>query len=340
MNRYGVGVVGTGWVSDEYIKAFGRNPHTRVAAICSRDRARAAAKIAARGVADGVPYGSLDEMLRDPGVDIVVVCTPHHLHAQQGIAAARAGKHVVVEKPLATNMADAKALAAAIRESGVRSVTSFVLRWNPMFDNVRAMIDQKLLGEIFYAEIDYLHGIGPWYDSWKWLTSREQGGSSLLIGGCHAVDGLRWFVRDEAVEVTAVSNRSRANPLQFEYDPNTIVLVKFAGGAVGKVASVVEARMPYSYNISLFGDKGSIRNNQIFSTTWPGQNGWATVPAILPDSGDVSHHPFQTEVNHFVDCIRSGVESHAAVSDTIKSHEICIAADISAAEGRAVRLPL
>lgn len=340
MNRYGVGIIGTGWVSDEYIKAFSRNPYTRVAAICSRERARAVAKASDFGVTECVPYESVEEMVGDRMVDIAVICTPHHLHAAQGIAAARAGKHVVVEKPLATTMADGRALEAAIREAGVRSVTGFVLRWNPMFDNIRAMLDQKLIGDIFYAEVDYLHGIGPWYGSWKWLTSREHGGSSLLIGGCHAVDGLRWFVQDEAVEVTAVSNRSDSNSLQYEYDPNTVLLVRFARGAIGKVASIVEARMPYAYNVHLFGDKGSIRNNQIFSTTWPGQRGWAAVPTVLPDSGDVSHHPFQTEVDHFVNCIREGRESHASVADTIKSHEICIAADLSAAEGRTVHLPL
>lgn len=139
MKKPGAGLIGTGWVSNEYIKAFQQNVHCEVAAIC----------------------------------------TPHDQHAGQGIASARAGKHVLVEKPAALTLAGLRSLARAIEEAGVKSVTSFVLRWNPMFANIRAMLDQRLIGDIFYAEVDYFHGIGPWYGSWKWLTSKQTGGSSL-----------------------------------------------------------------------------------------------------------------------------------------------------------------
>jgi predicted dehydrogenase len=210
-----------------------------------------------------------------------------------------------------------------------------------MFDNIRAMLERKLIGDIFYAEVDYLHGVGPWYRIWQWMNKREYGGSALLAGGCHAVDGLRWFVQDEAIEVTAYSNKSNSNPLEYEYDPNTVTIIRFARGALGKVACSLEARMPYAFNVELFGDKGTIRNNRVFTTEWPGQKDWAAVPTVEPDSGDVSHHPFQQEVDHFVDCIERNVESHASVSDAIKTHEICLAADLSAADGgRPVRLPL
>ncbi len=340
MKQFGVGLIGTGWVSNEYIKAFQNNPHCEVAAICSRDRGRARAKAAEHGLNGCAAFDGLAEMLKEGALDIVAVCTPHDQHVEQGIACARAGKHVVMEKPVALTLASLRALDQAIRAAGVRSVTSFVLRWNPMFHNIRAMLEQNLIGEVYYAEVDYLHGIGPWYASWKWLISKQQGGSSLLMAGCHAVDGLRFFMRDEAVEVTACSNKSKSNRLQYEYDPNIVTIIRFASGAIGKVASLVECRMPYVFDVRLFGEKGTIRNNQIFTTDWPGQKGWAVIPSVLPDSGDVTHHPFQAEVDHFVECILNGTESHASVADTVKTHEICLGADLSAAEGRPVRLPL
>ncbi|MDP3000013.1 MAG: Gfo/Idh/MocA family oxidoreductase [Bryobacterales bacterium] len=340
MKKLGVGLIGTGWVSNEYIKAFEKNANCEVVAICSRDRARAAAKAAEHGLRDCAAFGGLPKMLKLKTVDIVAICTPHDQHVEQGIACARAGKHVLVEKPVALTLDGLRSLDQAIRAAGVKSITSFVLRWNPMFANIRAMLDQGLIGDVYYAEVDYFHGIGPWYGSWKWLTSRKTGGSSLLMAGCHAVDGLRWLVRDEAVEVSAYSNTSKRNPLAYEYDPNIVTILRFAGGGVGKVASLVECRMPYTYNVQLFGDKGTIRNHQVFTTDWPGQTGWATVPTVLTDSGDVSHHPFQLEVDHFVECILTNTESHASVADTVKTHEICLAADLSAAQGRPVRLPL
>jgi predicted dehydrogenase len=338
--QLGAAILGTGWVSGEYIKAFKKNPHTDVVAILSRQIERGESKAAAHGLPDCRAYTDLRELLRDDAVDIIAVCTPNHLHAGQGIAAARAGKHVIVEKPAAIDLRSLHRLDAAIRDAGVRSIVSFVLRWNPMFENVKAMLAQGLVGDLFYAEVDYMHAIDASKRPYAWINTTAHGGSALLTGGCHAVDGLRWFVQDEAVEVSAYSSRSKKNELRFEFDPNIVTIVRFAKGAIGKVGCVLESHMPYLYHVALFGDRGTIRNNRLFTKTWPGQNDWAEIPAIMPDSAEVTHHPFQGEVDHFVGCIRGGKESHCSVADAVKTHEICLAADRAAATGKLVRLPL
>jgi predicted dehydrogenase len=340
MKQFGVGIIGTGSVSGEYFKAFSKNPHTEVIAITSRDRERAKAKAAEHGLKDCALFTDPYQMINDKSVDIVTICTPHNVHAEQGISSAKAGKHIVVEKPIAITLESLRDLDQAIRSAGVKSVVSFVLRWNPMFDNIRAILDQNLAGRLYYAEVDYLHGISPAYKIWEWMSRKELGGSAMLSAGCHAVDALRWFVRDEAVEVSAYSNRSQGNEFQYEYDPNLVTIIRFASGAIGKVACSIECRMPYVFNVELFGDRGTIRNNQLFTTQWPGQQGWASIPTTLPDSGAVSHHPFQIEIDHFIECIRTGKESHANVADAVKTHEICLAADLSTAASRPVRLPL
>ena len=340
MKSMGVGIVGTGWVSGEYIKAFEHNPHTEVLGMVSRDLERARAKAGEHGLRHAQPHDDLRALLEDPNIHIVAICTPHHLHAQQGIQCAAAGRHVVVEKPVALDLASLHALDEAVRRAGVRTVVSFVLRWNPLFEIIKASLADGLIGNLYYAEVDYMHGIGPWYKQYEWNIKKEMGGSSLLTAGCHAVDGLRWFLQREAVEVCAYANFSPQNPLRYEYEPNSVTIIKFADGMIGKVASLVECVMPYVFNIGLFGDLGTIRNNQVFTRRWPGQKGWATIPTVLPDSGDVTHHPFVGEVDHFVDCILSGRESHCNVADAVKTHEICLATEISAHQGRPVKLPL
>jgi predicted dehydrogenase len=222
----------------------------------------------------------------------------------------------------------------------VKTVVSFVLRWNPLFTIIKSILARQTIGDVFYAEVDYLHGIGPWYALYFWHIFKEMGGSSLLTGGCHAVDGLRWFLQREAVEVFAMSNYSKGNPLKYEYEPNSVALIRFADGTIGKVACSVECAMPYAFNIELLGDQGTIRNNQLFTRNWPGQSGWAAIPTVLPDSGDVSHHPFQGQIDHFVECIRTGTESHVNVADAVKTHEICLAAGISSETRKPVSLPL
>jgi predicted dehydrogenase len=340
MKEFGVGILGTGWVAGSHIQAFQANPHTEVRAILSRNRDRAAAAAAGHKLGRCSAYDQLEKLLADPTVQIVSICTPHHLHVQQALAAAAAGKHLVLEKPVALDVKGLRQLQTAVHAAKVKTVTGFVLRWNPLFETIRALLADNVVGRLFYGQVDYLHGIGPWYGQYEWNIKKEIGGSSLLTAGCHAVDGLRWFVGRRPVEVFAYANTSARNPLRYEYEPNSVTLVKFDDGTMGKVASSIECVMPYAFNIELLGDEGSIRNNQVFSRKWVGQRGWATIPTILPDSGDVSHHPFKDLVNHFVDCIVNDRESHANLEDAAVTHEICFASEISAREGRPVRLPL
>ncbi|MFN0166096.1 MAG: Gfo/Idh/MocA family protein [Bryobacteraceae bacterium] len=328
--KLGVAVLGTGWVSGEHIKAFQKNPHTDVVAILSRQREKAEAAARQHGLANCRAATDLDEILKRADVHIVSICTPNHLHAPQGIAAASAGKHLLVEKPMALTFEEVLALDRAVAAAGVKSVVSFVLRWNPLFDNIKAMIAGGLLGELFYAGVDYLSGVGDWYTGYEWMRRKETGGSNLLSAGCHAIDAARWFVQSKVTEVYAVSNTSRTNRLGYEYDTNSVTLMKFANGTMGKIGCSVESANPYFFNILLQGDAGSIRNNEIFTKKWPGQKGWAPIPTILPDTAEVSHHPFVEEVSHLVECVRMNVESHCSVRDAVETHRICLASGLSA----------
>ena len=338
--KMGAAVIGTGDVSGEHIKAYQRNPHTEVRAIMSRTLAKAEAKAAQYGLKDCRACTSLDELLADDGIQLVSICTPHHLHVEQGVACAEAGRHILMEKPIAIELAGLHKLDAAVRKAGVRSVVSFVLRWNPLYETIKAILADGTVGDLFYGEVDYFHGIGRWYSGFDWISRKATGGTALLGGGSHAVDGLRWFMGQEAVEVVSYANWSKSNPHGYEYEPNSVTLIKFADGRMGKVGTSFEAVMPYAFNILLMGDRGTIKNNQLFTNRWPGQTGWASIPTILPDSGAVTHHPFHGEIDHFVDCIRTGKESHCSIADAVKTHEICLAGDISAHEGRPVKLPL
>ena len=214
---------------------------------------------------------------------------------------------------------------------------SFVLRWNPLFDVIRAQLSQGALGRLFMAEVDYVHGLGPWYAQYEWSRTAAQGRSSFLNAGCHAVDALRYFTDSDIVEVSAYAVEGSD---RFEYPGTTVMICKFANGAIGKALSNLDDAAPYKFRISLYGDQGTMLDNRIFSKTLPGQTDYAEIPTVLPDSGDVSHHPFQGEVSHLLDCIERGEESHVSLANSMNTHEACIAADISAAEGRVVGLPL
>lgn len=341
MSIMNVGIVGTGWVSGEHIAAFEQNPHTKVVALCGRTEERAKAKAAETGI-DCAIYTDYAKMLEHQGLDIVSIATPPNLHAEQAVAAAKAGKHILLEKAMANTLEDIRSIRDAVAEAKVKSVVSFVLRWNPLFEIIKQQLSEETLGRLFYGEVDYFHGIGPWYGQYSWNIRKEMGGSSLLSAGCHALDALRWFMGGNVTEVTQYKTRGDGPDFKaYEYDPTTVTILKFDDGRIGKVTSCIECIQPYVFDINLVGTEGSIRNNKIFSRkSYPGQTSWVEVPTILPDSGDVTHHPFKHEVDHLVECIQKDVESHCNIADAYITHEIVMAADKSGAEGVTVKLPL
>jgi len=148
-------------------------------------------------------YTSYEEMLRDPSLDVIDICTPHPQHPAQAIAAAGAGKHLIIEKPIAIAWADAVDMRRAIRKAGVQACVCFEVRFSRQAMAIRAAIEKGLLGAIHYGEIDYFHGIGPWYGQYQWNVKKDMGGSSLLTAGCHALDLLLDFLRGRVAEVTS-----------------------------------------------------------------------------------------------------------------------------------------
>ena len=357
--KLGVLIHGAGWVSTQHIAAFTANPNTEVVAISSLTRADARNRAEESGL-DVACYDDYEAALAHEGVDIVSVCTPQHIHAANTIAAAGAGKHIAIEKPAAMTLDEMRAMRDAIAQGGVKTIVSFVLRWNPMFRECKSLIAAGELGEIYSVETDYQSYLGDWWGGYEEGRRLDTGGSAMLVAGCHAIDTLRWFAAPgefEAatpVEVFARAGGKRKgttrqyNPMTgqwhegapLEYDGLEIALVRFGNGVLGKVSVNFECIQPYTFPVSIFGDAGTIRDNRIYSHEGPEQTGWREIPGICPDSSDVTHHPFQAQMDHFVECITNDVESHCNFEDAIATHEIALAARECYRTNRPVSLPL
>jgi predicted dehydrogenase len=336
--KLGVAIHGAGSVACAHAASWLKNPFVEIISVSSR-RATSARRLAEKLDLHCTVHESYEDVLRDERVDIVNLSGPNHVHAEQGIAAAEAGKHILVEKPMVLSMTENHALRDAVSRAGVKSVVSFVLRWNPLFENLKTLLASRAIGDLFYAEVDYWHGIGTWYTGWEWAHTKNTGGSAMLLAGCHAVDAIRWFVGDEVAEVSAFSNNKSG---LYEYDANVVAVLKFRSGVIGKTSTLLDAEIPYSFNIDLAGTEGTLRDNRLWSRKLlPRQTSWATLPTIMPDSGDVDHHPFDAQIDHFVDCIRRDRESHCSIADAFHTHEVCLAVDRSiAAGGNTIQLPL
>ncbi len=332
-NQYGVAIIGAGWVAGEYVKAFRDHPQTDLIGVFNRTPGKASKLLETHGV-EAHEYSSIDDLFNDDRVQVIASCTPPDVRPEHIVRAAESGRHVVIEKPVALNREGVEQIRKAISTAGVKSVTSFVLRWNPQLQTLRKLIDDGIVGDVVYAEADYWHPVKKDYPCYDWIVGKEIGGSAFVAGGCHAADALRWL-GGEVVEVSAFSTGPRLN-MDYGYDPNIVASVKFANGAVGKVSTVLDAETPYIFNTRVFGTEGTVQNNRVYSSKhYPGSLDYWQFPTVEPDSGDVTHHPFVPEIAHFIECIDNDVESHASIHDSYKSMALCFAIDESAAEGGA-----
>lgn len=334
MSTLGVGIIGCGWVAGEYVKAFTEDERAEIRAMVSRHPANAQRYRDAYDLHCTIDTDAT-AMLNSGDIDIVVVSTPHDVHTSYVVAAAEAGKHVIIEKPPALTVEDLKRQLQAARTNRVKTLVGFVLHWNPLLMTVDRLIQQNVFGNIFLIEVDYMHRI--WMKPQeKWLASRRQSGTAILTGGCHAIDALRWFARSEVDEVSAYQVKTD-NPIEY---PGTIsVNVRFADGKLGRTTTTFDAQMPYRFNIGVYGTEGTVRNDEVFAPKlFPGQNNFMKIPCILPDSGDVAHHPFRGEVSHFLDSIIEDKRPFPDLEDAAMTLAVCFAADRSAESGRPVRV--
>lgn len=341
MSDLNVGIVGLGWVAGAHIETFKSVEGANVTAVCSR-RAHDPADLERTYGLPLKAYTDYAQILADDDIDIVSICTPHPFHPEQAIAAARAGKHLVLEKPIALTFEDARRTKAAIDEAGVKTCVCFELRFSAHFSMIRAVLDQGLLGEIHYGEVDYYHGIGPWYGQFGWNVKKDMGGSSLLTAGCHALDGLLMAMPGEVEEVASYATSSKSPTFApYEYPTTTTSILRFANGRVGKCASVIDCFQPYYFHIHLVGSEGSLLDNKFYSQKLPGmtKQRWSTLETSLVDSGDVSDHPYQPQFQALVDAIQNDTPMpYTDLATAYETHRVAFAADLSAAEGRPVKL--
>jgi predicted dehydrogenase len=246
MHRFNVGVVGYGWAASAHIDAIQKTQRGRVTAICSSRASEIdAAVLSAK---HGTPIrvvGNLAEMLTDPELAVIDITTYPSHHKEAAVAAASAGKHLIIEKPLALTWDDCREIQQAVKSAGVQACVCFEVRFSEQFLATKHLIEQDSLGRIHYGEVDYYHGIGPWYGQFRWNTKRENGGSSLLSAGCHALDALLLCMEGEVENVRCLATHSINTTFNaYEFPTTTVSLLQFQDGRVGKVTSCIDCLQP------------------------------------------------------------------------------------------------
>jgi predicted dehydrogenase len=336
MKKFNAGIVGYGWAATAHIAAINQTGRAQVTSILS-SRPLDENELSKQYGYSIRCFTDLNAFLRQPGLDVVDVTAYPWEHSKYAIAAAKAGKHLILEKPLALTWRECVGIEAAARQAKVKVCVCFEVRFSGQFLATKSIIDQGLLGEIHYGEVDYFHGIGPWYGQYRWNIKKTGGGSSLLSAGCHAMDMLLLCMGGEVESVISLNTQSaNADFKAYEYPTTTTTLLKFKDGRVGKTASVIDCIQPYYFHTHLVGSEGSLLDNKLHTNRVAALNKkqWSELSFSLVDSGDVADHPYQNQFDAFFQALEKGKEMPLTnLGEAMQTHRVIFAADKSAAAG-------
>lgn len=255
-----IGLIGCGAVARRFHLPAFREAGAEVVAFSSRSPASAEA--AAREWGSGKVVGDWRELIALDEIDAVDVCTPNASHAELAIAAAKAGKHALVEKPIATTLDEADAMISAARAADTILMTAHNVRYAPVFVAVAEEIASGSLGEIGAVRAAFGHS-GPqvWAPEAAWFFDRSlSGGGALMDLGVHVADLLRSLLSDEVEEVGAILSGSK------DVEEAAQVIMRFERGAIASMHVSWVANPAPDHQLSIFGSKGTIH---LDSTTPP-----------------------------------------------------------------------
>lgn len=313
----------------------------RITAVADVDRARAQAFSTANTGGAAAVYDTVEALVADPEVDTVDICLPHHLHTDAIIAAARAGKAILCEKPLCTTMADAARIREELNEAGVPFMAAHNQLFQPSLLEARRLLTGGFLGAPYFLrsiETFQSRAFNPWQTdeggprAWGWRGDLAQsGGGELLDTGYHATYRLLSLANDRPVEVTALLSRFFQRQLKTE--DTAIVLVRFASGVVGEIITSWALNVVDDRHFEVSAENGTLAGgasylaHQVYG--WPQANRREFPPASA----------FTAEIGHFIDVVQSGAPNPASLDHAARALQLIKAAYHSAQAGCTVTLP-
>ncbi len=325
-----IGLIGCGGISRAHVRGIRKlgTDIVRVVATCDIDPALAEER--ARDAGAEIAVTDWRAVVDKEDVDAVDICLPHDLHAEVAIAAAQMGKHIFVEKPIATTLEDGWRMVRAARQANVRLMVAFVERFEAENQRTKQILDEGWLGAPILAQVDHLQDV--FIPPGHWARSRERlGGGAIASAGCHRLDLLRWFIG----EVEWVSAETFYNPDRMEGEIAGVVNLLFSNGAVGTLS--INWMSPYRAfyrKLWLEGTEGCVHNwngLHVFSRKKPEWSQEFVRLEVEPVD------PFAAEMQHFVECIREGKEPLTNGEDALRSQAIAFAANESEQTGCRVR---
>lgn len=339
-----VGLVGSQFVSSIHAESIQRCPQAELLAVASPSPGHAAS-FAHRF---GIPRVFTDyrEMLDLPEIDLVIVGIPNHLHCPVTLDAAQAGKHVIIEKPLCLNLAEADRMLAACQRAGVKLMYAEELCFAPKYVRLKQLLDSGALGQPTLVKQSEKHD-GP-HAPHFWDVERS-GGGVLMDMGCHAIQFFRWMLGRPRITSVYAHLTTRVHANKTQGDDNAILIVEFDTGALGLAEESWTKPGGMDDRAEVHGSQGVayadlLHGNAIETFSAPGYD--YAVEKAGPTRGwsftiyeEAWNYGFHAEMTHFIDCVQNDRTPCVSGDDGRVVLEVLFAAYESARTGRRVHLP-
>ncbi len=339
-----IGIVGSGFIADIHAASIAMGKWGEVVAVASPTRGNAAKLANKYGATRS--YTDYQDLLDDEEVELVSVTAPNKYHCEITVAAAKAGKHVVVEKPMAMTLDECDQMIEACASAGVHLFYAEELFFTPKYVKAKEMADQGALGEVYLVKQCEMH-FGP-HSDWFWDIDRS-GGGVFMDMGCHGLSFCHWFLgRPDPVAITAHMG-TYVHQDKTRGEDHAMAVVEFEGGAIGHIENSWARRGGMDDRIEVYGSEGVTYANLLMGNALPTYSekgfGYAVEKApttmgwTYPVFEELWNYGFPQELDHFCRVVLGMEESDATGADGRLALQMILAGYESAGTGRRVPVP-
>lgn len=327
-NSIKLAVVGCGGLGKIYACNYAKMPHVTLVGVCDiqPELANPVAELSGTKA-----YFSFEEMMAEARPDVVSICLPTHLHKTFVVKAASMGVHVICEKPVASNLADAREMIDVCRQHGVRLFIAHVVRFFPSYQDIKRNVDAGVIGDI---GVIHTKRFGAYPGKAKeWYMDPAKSGGVILDLMIHDID----YVRSIAGDVSSVFAMSQKT----DFKDYALVTLRFQNGVIGNLEGHWGFPGPFTTAIELTGKKGMIRFHTGEASPmkiWRHTSSPAGRPNVAIPESPAVQDPYYYELFHFIECIQQEKEALVTAEDGWKAMEIAFAAMESIRSGLPVQL--
>ena len=345
MQRTKVAILGAGFITDIHMESYHRFvPEAEVVAVYARNGEKA--KAFAEKYTIPQWYDDIDAILEKSGCEVVDICLPNYLHATTAIKAAEAGKHIIIEKPLAITLEEADSMIEACKKAGVKLMYAEELCFAPKYERVRQMVNEGAIGDIYMLKQSEKHS-GPHTD---WFYDIDLAGGGVLMDmGCHAMAWFRWMLKNSKVVSVYATMSTVLHKQRTKGEDNSVVIIEFENGVTAVAENSWAKHGGMDDKCEVYGTEGVIYADLFMgnSAISYSKNGYGyamekadtTVGWSFTVFEEAFNQGYPHELKHFIECVQQDKQPLVTGEDGRAVLEIIYAAYASAKEGKKILLP-